>query len=515
MTTILQPDVSLQILSAFQPVQNQPQKILFVGQMLESGTATPGILVENINNSGAWYTLFGHGSHIARMINAAKLLNPYTQMDAIGLSDGEDAVAASGTIAFTGPASAAGTLTIYIGSQLNNTYTLNITDAQTATEIGALLVDAIDADPNAFVSAVNTAGSVALTALNAGPIGNYIGLSVTGAVAGVGYTVTGMASGATNPDFTDIFDQLETIRYQTVIWPEGYPVSEIQDFLDPRFNAVDQILDGVAVITNTASYDTLVSTVSALNDQSLCIIPNAPYNSQTYTTEGSIAEYDDVISSIIGSIRALRLTDGAPIANYVNQPSPLDAIGGPAIASLPYFNTPIPNLPLVPQGEGFTLSEIEGLFTAGVSVIGNNVALTSMIMGEFVSTYKTNPIGNPDPTFQYLEYVDTESNIREYFYNNLKSNYAQCRLTTGGLISGHNMANADSIAAYCVSLYAILAGAGYVLCQAGEQALQFFKDNLVVTLNLSNGSASVSMVVPIVVQLRQINVAMTISFTTT
>ena len=133
-------------------------------------------------------------------------------------------------------------------------------------------------------------------------------------------------------------------------------------------------------------------------------------------------------------------------------------------------------------------------------------------MGEVVTTYKNDSAGNPDTSFKFLNYVDTASAAREYFWNNLKKRFAQSRLTEGDLIRGRDIANALSIEAYLTELYADLSE--LTILQAGETALQFFNDNISVTLDLSLGKATVTMIVPIVTQLRTINVSMQLAFTT-
>ena len=82
------------------------------------------------------------------------------------------------------------------------------------------------------------------------------------------------------------------------------------------------------------------------------------------------------------------------------------------------------------------------------------------------------------------------------------------------MLKGRDMANDLTIAAYCEKLYQDLSGPDYVLLQAGATALKFFKSNLVVTLTMATGKASIQMTVPIVTQLREILATMKIAFST-
>jgi hypothetical protein len=110
--------------------------------------------------------------------------------------------------------------------------------------------------------------------------------------------------------------------------------------------------------------------------------------------------------------------------------------------------------------------------------------------------------------------VDTSSQAREYFHNNLLARFAQSRLTEGAVSRGRDMANEVVIKAYCEKLYQDLAGPDYVLVQDGEAAITYFKTNLTVTLDLALGKATITMLVPIVTQLRIIVATFKISFST-
>lgn len=515
---INQPRVAVNIVPATTDVSNVPQRILFIGQKVAAGTAVAGALNENILNDNSEDTLFGATSMLAGMIRAAKKLNQVTQMDAIALSDNGSGVAATGTIALTGTsATEAGTLVVRIGSQVNHQYSIAVTLGETPTLIGDAIAAAVNADTDSPVTAVNVTGTVTFTAVNKGTLGNFIGIEVDGSVGGITSTVTGMASGATDPTLTTVFDVVGTKRYQTIVWPYSADTSVLRTFLDARFNDSNRVLDGVGI---TGSQDSLANHLSALNllnSQSLVFIADKA-ESETNFKGPAVFEMPQVKSSEFAAIRALRLTDGASVSQFViTTNGPLDSFGGPALASKPYFNTNFPYLPLVKTGRGWNDTEIEqlsGITGAGGTVIGINSAGNTAIAGEVVTTYKTDSAGNADVSFKYLNYVDTASGAREYFYNNLRARFAQSRLTAGDVLPGRDMANDIVIEAYCTKLYQDLSGPTYVLLQAGETALKYFKDNLTITLDLATGRATIQMIVPLVTQLREILATMKISFDT-
>ena len=513
MTIVLQPKTTVSIVGATVAVENTEQRLLFVGQKVPAGSAPSGSLVENILENGE-DALFGANSMLAGMIRSAREQNPVTRFDAIPLDDNGSGVAATGTVAFSGTATESGQLTITIGSADNFALTIGITSGDTATVVGDTLVTAITANTDIPVTAINTTGSVALTATNDGTLGNYIGLSYDGEVAGITTTLTGFASGAADPTLTGVFDIVGDNRYQGIVWPYFADTSELRSFLEGRFNVDNKVLDGSGFTSSVDTFANHLTRLNALNSQVLTDFVDEPIDETAYKAPAQF-ELPQVKASQFGAIRALRLTDGATIGEYVlasNGPS--DAFGGPALASKPYFNTPAPDLPLTGTGRGFTEVEIEQLFDAGGSIIGNNVAGNAVIFGEVVTTYKNNAAGSPDISFKFLNYVDTASNVREYYYNNLRSRFAQSRLTEGDVIRGRDQANALTIRAFCERLYQDLSGPDFVLLEAGEDALTFYKNNLNVTIDKANGLVTISMIVPIVTQLREIQATIKIAFST-
>jgi phage tail sheath gpL-like len=514
MTTISQPNVTISKVPASSAVANAEQKILFVGQKLAAGTATAGALVQNIPNDGSEDTLFGQGSMLALMIKAAKLINNISRFDVIPLSDAGAGVAASGTIVFAAVTPSAGTINISVGSKINNTYSIAVTAASTATTLGDALVAAITADTKSPVTAVNTTGSVAITAKHKGPDGNKIPLFVSGSVSGVTVTLTALTTGATAPTLTNIFSVLGDERYQTVVFPSSYTYDfVVKDFLDTRFNVDNDQLQGVAICSLTDTLANLKTAGNSQNSPSLVIIGDKLETAGTHKGP-SIVELEYVKAAQVAAFRALKLTDGTELSRYiVTTDGPLDYFGGTHMASFPYFNTPFYNLPLIPQGYGFTKTEIEELQAAGITVLGNNKTRTNVLLGEVVTTYKTDAAGNADETWKYLEYVDTASAGSEYMFNNLKKDSVQSRLTEGDLIPGYSMINEAKAKALFMKYYGILSGTSYLIFEAGDDAVKSFKDSLVIAIDKATGKITAICKPTIVTQARNIQVTMQIALT--
>jgi len=512
MSTISQPVVNVSLTSEPAAVGTLPKKVLFVAQKTAVGTATSGSLVSNIQNDGSESALFGANSQLAEMIRAYKRYNQVTQIDAIPLDDDGAAVAAFGDIIFSGTATENNTLTVVVGSARNYSFQLDVDNGDTADTIGQNLANLINANSNAPVTAVNVTGTVTLTAVNAGTVGNSIGLRVTGTVAGVAILNTGMGGGATDPSTTNVFDVVGEVRYQFVATPSEYGTNLLTSFLDPRFNVNNAILDGVGYQCFTDTFANGLTYVAGLNSRNLGLIQNKLVNESLYKG-GNILELNYNIVAQFTAIRALRLTQNTNISDFVIVPDGLDQFGGDGIAALPYANTPFRDLPLVDQDQEFTFNEMEQLEQAGVTLLGNNASRNQIIAGNVVTTYVTDNAGNPDDSFHFLNLVDESVTAREIFFNRSKQQFAQKRLTEGDIVPGRSYTNVNEIRAFFIQTYIDLSGPDFAITVAGDDALNFYKDNLFVTItNFVDGIVTVTMKLPIVTQVRQINEAITIVF---
>lgn len=513
-TIIKQPDVSITLANADREVSNIAQKVLIVGQMVAAGTATADALVSNISSSeAAEDTLFGANSQLAGAVRAFKKINPLVQVDAIPLDDASGTARLVTITIVATAATEAGTLVVVAGSEKLHRYEIAVAIDDTETTIAAAIVAAVNADADNPFTASNVAGVVTLTADNDGTVANSHGFEVSGTIAGVtSYLVAETVPGATDPTLTTTLS-VATERYQAVLWPygEATQLDTLLLFLDPRFNIDNDIKDGVGFCGNVDTHTNLLADGNAENSESLVLFGDKLHSEDNY--EGPAQNEASYIKcAYFAAIRALRLTEGASIAQYVTTSSSLDQFGGPALASLPYFNTPIPQLPGISPGRGFTAVEIGTLQAAGISVMGMNITGTAALVGEVVTTYKTDPAANEDVTFSFLNYVDTTSNCREYFFNNYKSRFAQSRLTEGAVTRGRDMANAVIITQYTEQLYKDLSGVNFVLVQDGEAAFVYFKENITITLDLALGKVTITMFLPIVTQLRIIQATIKIAF---
>lgn len=509
------PNTTIAVLNANVSVGNTLQKFLYVAQQTAAATAGPGELTTNIGNDKTIYeALYGSDGMMAEGIRAGRLENPQTQIDAIGVSDNVSGVASTGTFGFSGTALVDGFLILNVGSERNHRFTIAVTKDDTATTIAANAKAQLDTDTTLPVTSIVATADVNLTAINKGSYGNSLGLSIEREVPGITTTITAMSGGNTDPSLTNVFDVIGTTRYQGIVW--GFPedIGPLQTLLTPRFNPTNAILDGTGFMGITDTLSNHLARVNALNDQNIVQFSDKLTSESNFTGPAQL-EIPFVKAAQFAAIRALRLTDGASISQFViTTNGELDAFGGPALASKPYFNMPFRNNAPIKSPRGWTETETRQLELAGAATIQNNDGGTLVISGQVPTTYKTDTSSNADPSFKFLNYTDTISAIRKHFFDNYKKRFAETRLTTGDQTDGRDVTNGLAIRAFSEELYLELSGKKFVLVKAGDDAIAQFKDDLVVLIDEVAGLATVIMKTNIITQLRTILVTIQLSFST-
>lgn len=547
MSFSLAPKVTANTISANTRAQNADQSVLVIAQLGTSPSTTAGLLYQNVPDQkfntvlgdfppNSPEKMFGEDSPITVIVRKFREINKVTPIDVIPVTDPETTEPVS---AFTvvGPATSDGVLTIQVGSP-DYEYNIPITNADTDVVIATAIEAAINAEPSSLVTASRVTQAITLNSKYSGEAArNLVTFRITN------LTATGVTFDAVelNPPndilfmYPGLLDPIGNKRYQTIICPFGHElldhpesVGGLSDVVEKLWNVDGLVQDTMffsgATASRSGDSDPIANALPLLNEQQLTFFSDISPDFDTTPLNGLSAPLDicnfvfDTIESIVAklaAIRSLRLTPGESIAQFVDASNgPLDSFGGAALASKPYFNMPLPGITLVDKpGYGFDQTEIDNALDAGAWTIGANQA-GSPITGEVPTTYKTDIAGNDDVSYKFLNYVDTISSVREYFFNNLISRFAQSRLTNGDVIRGRDMANQETIAVYCELLYQDLSGPDFVLVEAGESSFAFFKRKLVVTIDTATGRATVDMVVPIVTQLREILATIQLSFGT-
>lgn len=495
------PRVTFNLVTSENRVGPDDQRCLVVGQM-KTGSATAGALTTDVPRSNAEInTLFGADSHIAMILRGYRGVNEITNVDAIALADNGSGTAATAIAAFSGTATGSGSLYLTIVSDENHKYQIDVAVGDTASSVASKALALINADINVpFTAAVSTA-TLTATAANKGPIANDWLISIKGYVAGISCTLTGWTGGATSPSLTSLWDVVQTMRYQTVIWPSAYPIATLKAFLDPRKNVENDIMDGRGFTFHNVAFGTVKTDASGCNSSEVVILTNEPTSTETWKG-AHLPEAPDVITAKFAAARDLRFEPDASISNVVSTNAANDQFGGPHLASLPYFNTPLLGVGTPLKGSGYTFAEQRELEGSGVSIIGVNRTGNACITGVIVTTWLNDAAGNRDNTWKFLEWRDTHGWIREYFQRNCQKEFRQHRLTSGTAVPGYAMVDEQTIRAFLKLLYIELSQMAITV--DGLVARKFFEDRLTVKMDYQKRQVKIAAKVPMVSQLGEL-----------
>lgn len=238
------------------------QTLLLVGQRTSSGSVAEKIATAVISDTEA-ATLFGAGSQLHLMARAALLANPYVALYAIALDDADASSAATGTVTISYPASASGTLTLWVGNAHVN---VGITSGDTAAEIAAALKDAINAETALPVTAAASDGIVTLTAKNAGTQGNGIGLITETTNSCVATVVAPMAAGEVDPSLAAALAATASEPYDIIACPynDATSLAALKSHLDTMSGPIEQ-RPGIGVFGLSGLYADAVTLASGVN----------------------------------------------------------------------------------------------------------------------------------------------------------------------------------------------------------------------------------------------------------
>ena len=494
------PRVNFNLVSADTEVGVSAQRMLFIGQMTEDGTATEKTLIKDIPNDNSWEDLFGKKSILANMIRQARKLCSFCQyqvtIDAIGLKDEEEAVASSATVTFAGTATATGTIEVVVGSEYNHKYSVGISKDQTASQIATSLSNLINADEKAPFKATTLEGAVTITFENKGSIGNNTALYYKGLVAGVTVELTAFANGVKDPVVDEeLLGKIENLRYNEIVSPVEYGIEKIKTLLDGRFNTNNKILDGALYVVKTDTLANHKNTVKMLNSQNINYQCNKLVDEADYKGS-SIYEFTFINAVYNATLKALRVSEGSQLSAVLIGQYPEDLMGGVHNNSLPFFNTSCPFMNAILAEKHWKSDEIKEINSAGGSVWDNNADDSGLVMGEQLSTYRTDNAGNEDITWKFMNYRDTGSAIREYRFKNFKKDFAQTRMSDD---TEKQVRNAF------LRYFKTLRSSEYRLLRESKDAYKFYEQNLKVALDFANGTVTISCLDPYVTQVREAN----------
>lgn len=401
-----------------------PWKNLLIGQAL-SGNTNTGTLKQITSDEQA-DALYGAGSQIARMIRAFRKNTRNSELWALAVADGTTAAEGSIAVSFSGSASVApksGAIRLMIGGQSVNA---DVVAGKTAIQVATAIVEAINANPQLPVTANNIVSTsptatVTLTAKNGGTCGQGIDIRYNHYQGqelpdGVVLTVVNMNGGGSDTSY-------ETAGVGTIIrgtWfnaivagsDDVANVAYIKGLLDDRWQATVQqtgvlffslngcvVDDDPDVYYGTASLDALKTRGNALNSQ-VIVLPSLP---ETPTPGFEVA------AAVLGCIAPKALNDPAQ----------------------PLSNWPVAGIIAPRETDREDLEGNNALLKAGCALLtcGND---GTVYLKRTVTTYKQNPSGAKDTSYQQLEKVFTLSFLRWDWNNYLAGRYPHAKLADDG-----------------------------------------------------------------------------------
>src|SRR5665213_2033672 len=390
----------------------QPYKLLVLGMKIAAGTAVADVPVKVTSYAQA-KALFGDGSMIQGQLKQIFNNNKSTEVTVIPQSADSAGVVAAGKLSFTGPATAAGTLSLLIAGQK---ITVGVASGDTATAIATAVQAALalvtELPVSAAIDGTNTY-EVDLTAKAKGLYGNgidvrhsyYDGESLPG---GVGLTITAMASGTTAPSLANAINAMGEVQYNAIAfgYNDATSLSAIEAELLDRWGPVRQN-DGIAFTAKDASQGTLATFGQTRNSKHVSC-PGI-YNCPTPFYE-------------IGA-------GTAAVAAYYAQIDP----------ARPFQTLPIIGILPPAEIDRFSLQERDLLLHDGIATLKVN-ADGQVCIERLITMYQLNSAGSADVAYLDCNTLFTLSYLRYDFRNMLATKYPRHKLANDGTRYGAGQA---------------------------------------------------------------------------
>jgi phage tail sheath gpL-like len=377
----------------------QPYKAMALGLKTNAGTATTNTIY-SVTSADQAKLLFGPGSVLHNIAQSYFADPAVTDFSAIAVAEPTGVNATAG-ISITGPATAAGTIALYIAGKVVN---LAVASGDTAATVASGLVSAINARTDlpctAAIDGVNNY-EIDLTAKQKGLVGNLISVQTNffetdSTPAGLVLTITGFASGSGNPSLTSAFAAMGDTHYNILIspWTDTTTLDAIELELDSRGSA-SRMIEAIC-------FSALADTVSNAN-----IVGNSQ-NSKWL----SIANIKGCPN--LGYEIAAAIAKKVMIAGNIDPARPFQTLSLTGIIAPKVANRN-------------TVAEQESQLNNGISTI--NISSTGEVaIQRLITTYKTNAGGSPDTSYLDVNTLLTLSYIRYDFRNSLALKFPRHKL---------------------------------------------------------------------------------------
>lgn len=376
-------------------------RALLIGQKTTAGTAAANQLVL-VTSAAQAKTLFGAGSVLAGMFEAYFAQNSFTEVWAMPVADDGSGVAAVGSIAFGGTATAAGTIALMVAGRAVKA---TVANGNNATAVATSVSAAINAITDLPVTATALSDTVTLTAKNKGVTGNDIDVRVNyysgeSTPAGLTVTITAMTGGATNPSLSAAIAALGDEWFHVVgcAFRDGSSLAALKSEMDSRWGPIRQI-DGHVIAAASGTVGDMTTLGSTLNDKHLSVVATQKSPTPAY----EVGAETTAIVAYNASIDPAR---------------PLQTLG--------YQWTKAPA-----RGDRYTLTERNTLLYSGIATVRVSTA-GAVTVERLVTTYRTNEAGGTDPAYLDIETLMTLQYIRWDWRNYILVKYPRHKLANDG-----------------------------------------------------------------------------------
>lgn len=440
--------------NAVSGLAEQPFRVLITGQMLSSGSSAQ-LVPHLVTSKEQGAALFGAGSVISNMINSFFKGNNNTEVWAVGLTELSGGVKAAGKLSFSGTPTAAGIVSLMVGG-INVQVGVATTD--TPTSIATAAAAAINAIPDMVVTAAvdgTNAYEVNLVAKNKGLHGNEISVRhsyFSGEMLPTGLTlaITPMASGAGNPDVSQIFAVIGETQYLLFVSPflDTANLVAMETELDSRFGPIRQN-DGYAIYGKRSTVSGLVT-----------------------IGDGRNSKYTNIMMGIGPSNPwEVAAAYAAQVATSVQADDPVR----------PFHTLPLVGIWAPSKTEHFLLSERDILLHHGIATFDVDSGGVVRVEGP-VTTYKLNTYGSPDISYLYLNQPLTLSYLRFSSKARITQKFGRSKLADDGtrFSPGQVVATPNVVKAELINLFTEWEEKAIV------EGFEQFKTDLIVERNPNN-----------------------------
>lgn len=296
-TTLRVPFVFVEFDSSFasQGPALLPYKVLLMGGMTSAATKAANS-ISRVSSADEARTFFGAGSQLHLMFRAWFLNNTITEVYGQPIADDGAATASTYTLTVTGPATAAGTIYLYIGGVR---ITVSVANADAQNSIASAINTAVGAKTDLPCTSGVGTNIVTLTMKNKGPNGNDLDIRLNyneGEVlpTGVSIAIAAGVSGATAPTLTTPIANWADQWFQLIVAPyiDATSLTAIETELASRAGAT-RMIDGFYITGRIGNLGSQTSFGSGRNSQFVCVMdanktPTTPWE-MAAATAGQVA----------------------------------------------------------------------------------------------------------------------------------------------------------------------------------------------------------------------------------